>query len=248
MRRMYYRGKEDLDAQLADFRVLFAYHSNKIENNDTDYHDTRDVFERGRVSGFTGDPRTLFEIQNQKDCYFMLLGRIVAKEPLSVSLIRDVHFELTKGTYDSRRYVINGERPGEFKRHDYVTGKQEVGSFPEDAEQDIQNLVGEINENDGKDVLTIACYLHACFENIHPFADGNGRVGRTLMNYCLLTHDVSPVIVYEEDRKAYYRCLESFDAEQDLQPLMDFIASEQEKTWARERRKAVSLKDVKKTL
>ena len=248
MRRIYYRDKDELDAVLTDFRILFAYHSNRIENEDTDYHDTRDVFENGKVYGYTGDPRTLFEIQNQRDCYYLLLERIVAKEPLSISLIREIHFELTKGTYDARRYIVNGERPGEFKHHDYVTGRHEVGSYPEDVEQDLQELISEIIDNEGKDVLTIAAYFHACFENIHPFADGNGRIGRTLLNYYLLTHNVSPVIIYEEDRKEYYRSLERFDTDADLQPLKDFIVREQEKTWTRERRKAVSLKDVKKTL
>lgn len=245
MRRIYYRSRDELDAMLIDFRILFAYHSNKIENEDTDYHDTRDVFERGRVSGFTGDPRTLFEIQNQKDCYLLLLDSIVAREPLSIPLIRKIHFELTKGTYDSRRYAVNGERPGEFKRHDYVTGRYEVGSYPEDVEHDLQDLLDEVNSNEGRDVLTIAAYLHACFENIHPFADGNGRVGRTLLNYYLLIHNVSPVIIYEEDRKEYYKALEMFDMDADLQPLKDFIIREQEKTWSRqEQRKKVRLKDI----
>lgn len=248
MRRIYYRNRDELDAMLTDFRILFAYHSNRIENEDTDYHDTRDVFENGKVYGYTGDPRTLFEIQDQRDCYYLLLDRIVAREPLSISLIREIHFELTKGTYDARRYIVNGERPGEFKHHDYVTGRHEVGSYPEDVEQDLQDLISEIIDNEGNDVLTIAAYFHACFENIHPFADGNGRVGRTLLNYYLLTHNVSPVIIYEEDRKEYYRSLERFDTDADLQPLKDFIVREQDKTWTRERRKAVSLKDVKKTL
>lgn len=248
MRRIYYRDKDELDAVLTDFRILFAYHSNRIENEDTDYHDTRDVFENGKVYGYTGDPRTLFEIQNQRDCYYLLLDRIVAREPLSISLIREIHFELTKGTYDARRYIVNGERPGEFKHHDYVTGRHEVGSYPEDVEQDLQDLISEIIDNEGKDVLTIAAYFHACFENIHPFADGNGRIGRTLLNYYLLTHNVSPVIIYEEDRKEYYKSLERFDTDADLQPLKDFIVREQEKTWTRERQKVVSLKDVKKTL
>ena len=248
MRRIYYRDKDELDAVLTDFRILFAYHSNRIENEDTNYHDTRDVFENGKVYGYTGDPRTLFEIQNQRDCYYLLLDRIVAKEPLSISLIKEIHFELTKGTYDMRRYIVNGERPGEFKHHDYVTGRHEVGSYPEDVEQDLQDLISEIIDNEGNDVLTIAAYFHACFENIHPFADGNGRVGRTLLNYYLLTHNVSPVIIYEEDRKEYYKSLERFDTDADLQPLKDFIVREQEKTWTRERQKVVSLKDVKKTL
>ena len=52
-----------------------------------------------------------------------LQEKIVAKEPLSIELICAVHRALTEGTYDERRYIVNGERPGEFKKHDYVTGK-----------------------------------------------------------------------------------------------------------------------------
>lgn len=125
---------------------------------------------------------------------------------------------------------------------------KEGGAAHEDHDMLLSCAQGAVIDNEGKDVLTIAAYFHACFENIHPFADGNGRVGRTLLNYYLLTHNVSPVIIYEEDCKEYYRSLERFDTDADLQPLKDFIVREQEKTWTRERRKAVSLKDVKKTL
>ena len=59
----------DLDKYLHSFRILFAYHSGKIENEDITWHDTREIFENGRVSGFSGNPRALFEQQNQKLCY-----------------------------------------------------------------------------------------------------------------------------------------------------------------------------------
>lgn len=55
----------DLDRCLGSFRILFAYHSGRIENEEITYHDTRDIFEKGRVHHFTGNPRTLFEQQNQ---------------------------------------------------------------------------------------------------------------------------------------------------------------------------------------
>ncbi|MFB5268512.1 hypothetical protein ACE41H_17250 [Paenibacillus enshidis] len=56
----------DLDRCLDSFRILFAYHSGRIENAEITYHDTRDIFENGKVHQFTGNPRTLFEQQNQK--------------------------------------------------------------------------------------------------------------------------------------------------------------------------------------
>ena len=59
----------DLELRLDSFRILFAYHSGKIENEEITYQDTREIFENGKVVGYTGDPRALFELQNQKVCY-----------------------------------------------------------------------------------------------------------------------------------------------------------------------------------
>lgn len=68
-------------------------------------------------------------------------------------------------------------------------------------------------------------------EQIHPFADGNGRVGRTLMNYYLMIHDLPPVIIYEEDKNYYYDALEEFDEKDNLEPTIEFVKYEMEKTW-----------------
>ena len=95
--------------------------------------------------GYTGSTRTLFEQQNQKVCYDLLQDRIIAKEPLSVELICTIHRALTESTYDERRYIVNGERPGEFKKHDYMTGKNEVGSQPDEVERDLAELIEEVN-------------------------------------------------------------------------------------------------------
>ncbi len=102
----------DIDKYLDSFRVLFAYNSGKIENSDITYHDTREIFENGQVLNYTGNPRALFEQQNQKLCYEALKFKNSDKEPLSLELIREVHRILTSGTYDERRYIVNGERPG----------------------------------------------------------------------------------------------------------------------------------------
>jgi len=223
----------DLDKYLASFRILFAYHSGKIENDEITYHDTREIFENGKVSGFTGNPRTLFEQNNQKLCYEFLKHKIVSKEPLSTELIREIHSILTMGTYDERRYIENEERPGEYKKHDYVTGIHEVGSAAEDVDADMNELIDEVNAYDGSDILKAATYLHAKFEYIHPFADGNGRVGRTILNYYLMTRNFPPLIVYDEDKRAYYNALQNYDVTEDLAPLIDFFRQQTEKTWAK---------------
>ena len=230
----YNIGKEsDIDKYLHNFRILFAYNSGKIENGEINYYDTREIFENGKVSSFTGNVRTLFEQQNQKDCYEILKSKIISKEKISVELIKQIHFELCKGTYDERRYLENGEKPGEFKKHDYVVGITEVGSDAEDVENDLIELLEEVNGSDGEEILKTAAYFHANFENIHPFADGNGRVGRTLLNYYLMLNNHPPVIIYEEDKIKYYEALNIFDEKLVIDDLCEFLKWQCVKTWGK---------------
>lgn len=219
---------------LNSFQILFAYNSGVIENSLITYHDTREIFENGKVINFTGDLRTLYEITNQKDCAEYLEGKIIAKETISIEFVKKIHKLLTKGTYDETRYNKNLERPGEYKKHDYVTGRNEVGSSVENVEEDMLNLIEEVNsvnKKDSENVIKIAAYFHNVIEQIHPFADGNGRLGRTMLNYILLSNNLPPIIVYNEDKKYYYAALEKFDEEEDLSPMIEFIKYEMEKTW-----------------
>ena len=225
------RTEADIDLRLDSFRVLFAYHSGKIENPEISYHDTREIFENGRVVNFTGSPRAIFEQRNQKLCYDFLKPRILAREPITIELVKETHAILTAGTYDENRYIQQGERPGAFKKHDYVTGMEEVGSLPENVEHDMQELLATLQELAGKDPLKTATYFHVRFEYIHPFADGNGRVGRTLLNYLLMTRDHPPLIVYDEDKRDYYAALEEYDRNEDYQPMYAFLKRETIRTW-----------------
>ncbi len=227
-------SKEKLENALDNFRILFAYNSGAIENAEITYHDTREIFENGKVISFTGNLRTIFEISNQKACYEYLLDKIIKREKISENLIKKVHELLTIGTYDERRYISNGERPGEYKKHDYVTGREEVGTSANDVAKEIENLVNEVNSintNDAENIIKIATYFHNKFENIHAFADGNGRVGRTLTNYILMINNIPPLIVYDEDKKYYYAALEKYDKEDDIKSMIEFFKYEMEKTW-----------------
>ena len=227
-------SKEKLENVLDNFRILFAYNSGAIENAEITYHDTREIFENGKVISFTGNLRTIFEISNQKTCYEYLLDKIIKKEKISENLIKKVHELLTIGTYDERRYILNGERPGEYKKHDYVTGREEVGVSSSEVAKEIENLLNEVNSvntNNAEDIIKIATYFHNKFENIHAFADGNGRVGRTLTNYILMINNMPPLIVYDEDKKYYYAALEKYDKEDDIKSMIEFFKYEMEKTW-----------------
>ena len=150
----------DLDKYLDRFRILFAFHSGKIENEEITYYDTREIFENGRVVNYTGSPHAVFEQQNQKLCYEVLKEKIIQKEPLSIELVKEIHKVLTGGTYDERRYIANEERPGEFKKHDYVTGIHEVGSAAENVEKDMTELIAEVNEY--REGCFKSCRLSSC--------------------------------------------------------------------------------------
>lgn len=227
-------SRDQLADVLSDFRVRFAYNSGNIENPELTYHDTRDVFEDGRVRSFTGSPRTLFEIQNLRDCHELVLDAFAARRPLDESFLLETHRTLTQGTYDERRWG-QGERPGTYKVGDFVVGAGDVGALPAEVPGEVSALLEEVGEASSGDALTVAAYFHAVLENIHPFADGNGRVGRELMNYLLLVRNHPPLIVFERDRVAYYGAMEAWDAERDLDPLRTFLKVELVRTWMRAR-------------
>ena len=245
-RQQNIKTAEDYQRILSSFKVLFSYHSGTIENDRITYGDTREIFENGIVTSYTGDLLTLFEIQNMKDCYEYVIEQAAKHSPLTEKMICRIHKLLTKGTYDERRYVVNGERPGEYKKHDYVTGKYETGSLTEDVAEEMYELVQEINSvssEDPENIITMAAYAHNVIEHVHPFADGNGRVGRMVADYLLLIHDLPPLIIFDEDRKLYYEALEAFDLYEDLHPTIELFRYEMEKTW---RNHIIKEKDEKK--
>ena len=145
---LWQRREIRTDAELAEalngHSIAFAYHSGKIENERITFHDTREIFEHDEVTSYTGDLRTLFEIRNAKDANELLLSAFNEKRPLDEALLKEFQFRLTQNTYDSRRWQL-GERPGTYKKHDYVTGKFEIGASPEDVREEVSELLEELS-------------------------------------------------------------------------------------------------------
>ena len=235
--RLWQKRNIKNDAELAEalngHSIAFAYHSGKIENENITYHDTREIFEHDGVTSYTGDLRTLFEIRNAKEANELFLTSFNERRAIDETLVKEFQFKLSNNTYDTRRYQL-GERPGEYKKHDYVTGREEVGASPEDVADEMNELLSEIEDIDDEKALTAAAYFHAKFENIHPFADGNGRTGRLLMNYFLVLHNHPPIVIHEEDRREYFEALEAWDAKQEIDLLIKFLKDQCEKTWQKQ--------------
>ena len=185
------------------------------------------------MTSYTGDLRTLFEIRNAKDANELFLQAFHDKRALDESLVKEFQQRLTQNTYDTRRYQL-GERPGEYKRHDYVTGKNEIGAAPEDVADEMAELLDELHDIPADRLLRAAAYYHVKFENIPPSADGNGRVGRLTMNYFLVMHGHPPITIHQEDRKDYYAALEAWDERQELAPMEAFLREQCVKTWEKQ--------------
>ena len=236
----YWRNKEitnaaELEAALNGQIINFAYHSGKIENSNITYDDTREIFETDTVSSYTGDLRTLFEIRNSKDAIYKILDAFDKKMSITEDFIKEVQYELTKNTYDARRWSI-GERPGTYKLHDYIVGMNEVGASAEDTPKEMMELLSDITNTTitDKNILNAAAYFHCKMENIHPFSDGNGRTGRLLVNYFLVQHNHPPMIIFNEDKKTYSEALREWDIKQSISAMVDFMKFEISKTWGKQ--------------
>ncbi len=225
------QNSEDLTAVMGDKAITLAYHTNRLEYRDITYHDTEDIFKLNRINNFSGDTRIVFAIKDAKNAWSLFLDSFNDMRPLDEALVKEFHFELTLGTYAGERYR-HGERPGEYKVGDYVTGRYEVGAPPEDVPMEMQELLGELEDVPSDKVMVAAAYFHVKFENIHGFADGNGRTGRLLMNYFLACNDHPLIIIHEEDRKGYMAALEAWDLNQELDPMRHFLEEQMVKTWS----------------
>ena len=219
---------------LDQFKVSCSFNSGNIENPEITYHDTAEIFGENGVSNFTGDVRTIYEINNLKNAWTWLEDALAGDATFDEELVLSAHLVLTRGTYEDGRWA-KGERPGTFKRGDYrVT--DDVGAAPDEIPELVGALVAEVrdallSEGGERNALTIAAYLHAQLVDIHPFADGNGRTARLLMNYVLLRLGSAPCTISADDRLAYFGALDAFHQEGELAPFIDFCRIQTLKTW-----------------
>ncbi len=192
------------------------------------------MFDKDGVSNFTGDVRTVFEMVNLKRAWEWLRRSMAERHTLTVDLILEAHRVLTQGTYDERRWE-RGERPGRFKVHDHRV-VDDVGLPPEEVPEAMCELATEVADALGggcadRRLLVIAAYLHAKLVSIHPFADGNGRCARLLMNRTLMMAGLPPLTIAETDRLAYFGALDAFCRDGELAPFTEFCQIQSLRTW-----------------
>ena len=183
-------------------QIDLTYNSNHIEGSRLTHDQTRYIFETNTI-GIEGESvrvDDIIETTNHFRCIDLIIDR--AEERLTESLIKELHLILKSGTSDSRKDWFT---VGDYKRLPNEVGGNET-TAPEDVHREMQALLKEYNGKKQKSFEDIID-LHQRFESIHPFQDGNGRVGRLVMFKECLANGFVPFIITEELKMFYYRDL-----------------------------------------
>ena len=189
-------------------QIDLTYNSNHIEGSKITHDQTRFIFETKTI-GITGKAVKVDDIVETVN-HFRCIDLIIegAHTKLSESLIKQLHFILKSGTTDSQKSWF---RVGEYKQLENEVGGSET-TKPAEVAAAIKALLKEYNS---KSKITFDDILdfHVRFEAIHPFQDGNGRVGRLIMFKECLKHNIVPFIITEELKMYYYRGIKNWKKE-----------------------------------
>lgn len=206
-----------------DFReyneILFSAYSCAIEGNSFTVDETRTLKEKGLGMIPQGKPLVeAFEMLDHFQAYEEMIRTV--DEPLTEEYIKHLHFLLTEHTI---AYRHEGAKPGEYTDHDMCAGDTLFGDHevlisrvPQLLEQVEQALASQRWHP-----MEAAAIFHGHFEWLHPFRDGNGRLGRLLCNKLLLRYNLPVLIIESSQRAEYLSCMKSFRT--DAHPLVDFF-------------------------
>lgn len=195
-----------------------VYNSNAIENSTLTLEDTEDILIRNQIRT-DHEVREIYEAKNLAKAISYLVEHPHA--PLSVELILQLHRILLTDINDrvAGRFRTSGE---------WVRVGTHIGANPEFVNGLMYELVEQYLADDKDDkryFLEKIAIFHAEFENIHPFCDGNGRIGRVLVNYQLGLEGLPPIIILNKTKFSdYYPLLDKYEMTNDADGLVDLFA------------------------
>jgi len=207
------RLKYEKDASISGgiyhrLQIEFAYNSNHIEGSRLSHDQTRYIYETNTI-GFENaaiNVDDIMETVNHFRCLDLCID--MANYPLSEAFIKQLHLVLMSGTTSSRKAWF---AVGEYKRiENEVAGN--TTAMPKDVSLEMKKLITGYNKEKKKTFEDIAEF-HYNFEKIHPFQDGNGRVGRLVMFKECLRNGITPFIITDDYKEYYYRGLKQWKKE-----------------------------------
>lgn len=187
-------------------QIDLTYNSNHMEGSRLTHEQTRYIFETNTIGMNTGESMNvddIIETTNHFRCIDLVIDH--ATEKLTETFIKNLHYTLKSGTSDARREWF---AVGDYKRLPNEVGGMET-TPPDHVHAEMKALLTEYNGKKQKTLEDIID-LHQRFEAIHPFQDGNGRVGRLLIfKECLATGEI-PFIITDDLKMFYYRGLQQW--------------------------------------
>ena len=189
-------------------QIDMTYNSNHIEGSRLTHDQTRYIFETNTIGVEESSVNVddIVETVNHFRCIDLLIDQ--ANYKLSEAFIKQLHFVLKTGTSDSRKNWFN---VGDYKRLENEVGGMPT-THPSNVTEEIKALLKDYNLINTKTLDDIIDF-HYRFEKIHPFQDGNGRIGRLIMFKECLRNDITPFIVYDDLKEFYYRGLKEWNHE-----------------------------------
>ena len=203
----------------------FAYNTNHIEGSTITPDETASIYETGTI--LTSSDKVIVlkdatEVKNHFTLFKYMLDTIDDK--LSENMIKKFHFILKEGT-------LTDEEKEWFVVGDYKKKKNFVGnittSLPSEVAKDMQNLLDWYEKIDNKRVEDIIEF-HVRFERIHPFQDGNGRVGRMIMFRECLYNDIMPFYIEDRNKEFYIRGIKEYQVNNEKGYLIDTCLNSQD--------------------
>ncbi|GAA6492323.1 DNA-binding protein [Candidatus Bariatricus faecipullorum] len=189
-------------------QIDLTYNSNHIEGIRLTHEQTRYIFDTNTISGGNEvlNVDDVIETTNHFRCIDMIIDH--AKAVLTEKFIKELHMTLKSGTSDSRKdwFAV-----GDYKKLPNEVGGMET-ALPEEVDNKMKALLTDYKAKEGKTLEDILDF-HVKFERIHPFQDGNGRVGRLIMFKECLKYNIVPFIIEDSLKIFYYRGLKEWDNE-----------------------------------
>ena len=189
-------------------QIELTYNSNHIEGSRLTHDQTRYIFETNTIGIDSGAVKVddIVETANHFRCIDLIIEN--AKKPISETFIKELHRTLKSGTTDARQdwFAV-----GDYKKLPNTVGDMYT-TQPEEVADKMKALLYEYNAKKEKDFDDLLDF-HYQFECIHPFQDGNGRVGRLLLFKDCLKYNIVPFIIDEELKLFYYRGLKEWTNE-----------------------------------
>jgi len=192
-------------------QIKMCYNSNRIEGSRLSEEQTRYIFETNTLDipeGEVANVDDIVETLNHFTCFDYMLD--IADKPISAAIIKEFHKILKNNTSDSKKEWF---RVGGYKSKPNMVGDDET-TAPQNVEKEITALIENYNSKNEVSFENIVEF-HYKFEKIHPFQDGNGRVGRMIMFKECLKYAVMPFIIEESNKLFYYRGLKEFAVSQE---------------------------------